>query len=59
MYVICLKTCCSPESPLNILAAKTPASLGNLIDVDSDGLLVDVDVQPINDSEKSGNLEDK
>lgn len=59
MYVICPKTCCSPESPLNILAAKTRASLGNPIDVDSDGLLVDVDVQPIDDSEKSGDLEDK
>lgn len=34
--------------PLNVVTAKkTHGSLGNPVDVDSDGLLIDVDVQPI------------
>jgi hypothetical protein len=35
---------------LNVVTAKkTHGSLGNPVDVDSDGLLIDVDVQPIDD----------
>ena len=47
-----------PESRLNIVAAKkTRKSLGNPIDVDSNGLLIDIDIQPIDDSRQS--FEDK
>jgi len=44
MYIVQIILC----SPLNIITAKkTHRSLGNPVNVDSDRLLIDVDVQPI------------
>ena len=46
-------------STLNIIAKQMQASLGNLKEVDDEGLLMDIDVQPIDEDVSLASCEDK